>query len=36
VNTPSFADIHEETSAILISRKEKFSRNFVEEKEMRS
>ena len=31
-----FADIHEETSAIAFSRKETFSRNLFEEKEMKS
>jgi hypothetical protein len=31
-----FADIHEETSAIALSRKGKFSRNLSEEKEMKS
>jgi hypothetical protein len=31
-----FADIHEETSAIAFSRKETFSRNLLEEKEMKS
>jgi hypothetical protein len=31
-----FADIHEETSAIAFSRKETFSRNLSEVKEMKS
>ena len=31
-----FADIHEETSAIALSRKETFPRNLSEEKEMKS
>jgi hypothetical protein len=32
----SFADIHEETSAIALSRKETFPRNLSEEKELKS
>jgi hypothetical protein len=31
-----FADIHEETSAITLSRNETLSHNFSEEKEMKS
>jgi hypothetical protein len=31
-----FADIHEETSSIALSREETFSRNLSEEKEMKS
>jgi hypothetical protein len=31
-----FADIHEETSAIVFSSKETFSRNLLEEKEIKS
>jgi hypothetical protein len=31
-----FADIYGETSAIALSRKETFSRNLLEEKEMKS
>jgi hypothetical protein len=31
-----FEDIHEETSPIVFSRKQKFSRNLVAEKEMKS
>jgi hypothetical protein len=31
-----FADIHEETSAIALSRKETYPRNLSEEKEMKS